>query len=522
MAIANAVARDKNVRCLVGPPINNWVGVYPQEHGQDHEFGAAIAAKTQADVLHVLVHDDSVMYYWLWRQGQLVDHYCSRPGYFGEEDFADENDARGNVGAFAAIITGRPQRLAGILDRDKEEVFETQRLVRFAKALGIANLAASYEDLQSGDYPGIRGRRQFLELPAPPATDGKPAKPLTTAQQRRQLIKRGLLYMEQGYRDTLPLVIRPIANGFLLATNELRDGQWKPRAELLVPPWKSTVRLDIGNGPGCVFVIGTAPQANRAAMLRGEVIEVWSVDSIRKVVEIASPAGTGWISMTPDGDHLICVSKAGSVMIRSDTGEMLGPVPLCAGGGAFHPSGRWMACVADAQQLVIVERPWTGDPQFRRFSEPPRMPPICASYERIFASGFSDGGSLLWCASMSGVLIYDWAAVVASPSDMPAPLRTVFTLNYNETGFHGIAITPQVVGEPMGTGLIFEMLDRQTILHRLDCVTGQMRQLLPLQGAMPSLYLSADGNSLLCDETAGGASRVRVWNYPALLQKPAI
>ncbi len=522
IAIAESVARDKKVRCLVGPPINNWVGVYPQEHGQDHEFGAAIAAKTQADVLHVLVHDDSVMYYWLWRQGQLVDRYCSRPGYFGDEDFADENSMRGNVDAFAAIITGRPERLAGILDRNKEEVFETQRLVRFAKALGIANLAASYEDLQSDDFPGIRGRRQFLELPAPPATDGKPAKPLMPAQQRRQLMKRGLLYMEQGYRDTLPLVIRPIANGFFLATNELRDGQWKPRVELLVPPWKSAVPLDIGDGPDCVFVTGTAPQANRAAMVRGDLIELWSVDPIRRVSEIAAPAGTGWISMTPDGEHVVCAAESRSVVIRSDTGERMGQIPCRAVQGAFHPSGRWMAFVVGGHQLVIVERPWTGDPQLRQFSQPPRMPSVCASYEQMFACGFSDGGRLLWSVSGSGILIYEWAAVVASGSDMPAPLRSVYTLSCDDVGYRGAPIGVGVIGEPTGTGLLFEMFDRQTMLHRLDCVTGQMRQLVPLQGAIPSLYLSADGNSLLCEETVGRAPRVRVWNYPALLQEPAI
>jgi hypothetical protein len=84
LAAATAVAEAMNIKCLVGPALNGWVGVYPEGNGQDHTVGERLAAAVGGHALHLLVHDDDVLAYWLWHDGKLVDRYWSAPGYFGD------------------------------------------------------------------------------------------------------------------------------------------------------------------------------------------------------------------------------------------------------------------------------------------------------------------------------------------------------------------------------------------------------------------------------------------------------
>jgi hypothetical protein len=60
---AERVASAGGIRCLVGPEIHGWVGVYPERQGQDQRVGEALAALLSADVLHLLLHDEDVFAY---------------------------------------------------------------------------------------------------------------------------------------------------------------------------------------------------------------------------------------------------------------------------------------------------------------------------------------------------------------------------------------------------------------------------------------------------------------------------
>jgi hypothetical protein len=57
-AVAEWVATEKKIHCLVGPELNGWVGIYPENNGQDETIAREIAQHLRADVLHLLVHDD--------------------------------------------------------------------------------------------------------------------------------------------------------------------------------------------------------------------------------------------------------------------------------------------------------------------------------------------------------------------------------------------------------------------------------------------------------------------------------
>ena len=89
-AAADEVARQRQIRMLIGPVLNGWVGVYPEGSGQDGTVGRDLAQRISGDVVHFLVHDEDIFAYWLYRDGQLIDSFHSRPGYFGEKDRAEE------------------------------------------------------------------------------------------------------------------------------------------------------------------------------------------------------------------------------------------------------------------------------------------------------------------------------------------------------------------------------------------------------------------------------------------------
>jgi hypothetical protein len=74
-AVAEEVARSLECRMLVAPAIDGWVGLFPEMSGQDERVGAAIAEQIDADVLHLMVHDDDVFAYWLYRESRLVDSF---------------------------------------------------------------------------------------------------------------------------------------------------------------------------------------------------------------------------------------------------------------------------------------------------------------------------------------------------------------------------------------------------------------------------------------------------------------
>ena len=59
LAAAEAVARELNLKCLVGPALGGWVGVYPEGHGQDQAVGERIAAAVGGHALHCTPGDDN-------------------------------------------------------------------------------------------------------------------------------------------------------------------------------------------------------------------------------------------------------------------------------------------------------------------------------------------------------------------------------------------------------------------------------------------------------------------------------
>jgi len=82
--VLSELAVKERFKCYLAPPINGWVAIYNDGHGQVL-IGDILANYFPQDILTVLVHDDDVFCYWYFKDGKLLDHYNSCPEYFGEK-----------------------------------------------------------------------------------------------------------------------------------------------------------------------------------------------------------------------------------------------------------------------------------------------------------------------------------------------------------------------------------------------------------------------------------------------------
>jgi hypothetical protein len=200
---AEAIASERGIKCYLGPLLKGWVGIYPQDNGQDASVGEAIAQQLSQPVLHLLVHDDDIFAYQLWRAGEQLDSYWSKPGYFDEGEREEQEHLPGNAEVIAQVFDCKVDALRELLRRDEPLIFEYERLQQFADLLRIPNALTAYEYLQAGERDGVRGWRQFEELPAAAISDAKTAKQQQRKEmtaQRKQLQKAGLLLAEKKYK----------------------------------------------------------------------------------------------------------------------------------------------------------------------------------------------------------------------------------------------------------------------------------------------------------------------------------
>lgn len=153
-----------------------WVSVYPDaKFTSNFKTFERLAKEGGAEhVIVFVVHDDSVLYYWLFRGGEVVDFYNSCPDYFGECEKADL-EAKGDARTFAGILdaAGR-KRLAKIIKPrmingedvgGEVPVFEAERLEAMADLLGIDGAVGSYDYLTAGErMPGVGPLKTLIKV----------------------------------------------------------------------------------------------------------------------------------------------------------------------------------------------------------------------------------------------------------------------------------------------------------------------------------------------------------------------
>ena len=164
-AAAEKVAEAMKIKMLIGPVLNGWIGIYPENNGQDERVGVELAKLLDGYVLQVLVHDDDIFAYWLHHDGELIDSYWSTPGYFGPKNRTAEQKMVGQPELFRPLIGDKINGLATMLDRSEPQpVFKSEKLDAFAKLLQISNALQAYEYIKDEDGEPVEAREQFEDI----------------------------------------------------------------------------------------------------------------------------------------------------------------------------------------------------------------------------------------------------------------------------------------------------------------------------------------------------------------------
>ncbi len=366
---AEQVAKARGIKCLLGPVLGGWVGVYPENNGQDQAVGLEIAQRLGCDVLHVLVHDDDVLAYWFWRGGKEVDSYWSLPGYFGEEGREEQEAMIGHPEIFGDLLRGGPEPMRELLRRDRDDfVFAMERLQQFATLLGIANAVTAYEYLKAGETDGIRGWMKFEELPAADVARQRQA----AKEERRQVtaLKRrlrdcGVLLLEVVAKNRQATSrVCSLKNGLALAWLSYRDAIGLPPLEFYSSPWKEAAIVPLDTATRVHSLARDSAGQRLAAALDDRVV-VWATEDWGVIREIRAPKGAAAVALSAQGRRLAYASREDIMVAEVDTGAQVSFPPLrnSAREMFFHPSGQYLTATQFHTSVTSLldtqaESPW--------------------------------------------------------------------------------------------------------------------------------------------------------------------
>lgn len=373
--MATKVARAAGIRCLIGPELNGWVGVYGQHHGQDQSFGAALAEELGGYVIHMLVHDDDVMAYWLWRDGKQIDSYFSAPGYFDEADRVEQEGMSGNPAAFEPLAGASASALSEILERwERAITFEMDRLDRVAQVLGIRNAVTSYEYLKSGEVDDIVRAGDFVEAPADLVEADAKARAAEEqariADEKARLARNAVIELTKSRLKRAYVLLCDVveerllpracatADGFLVAWEG--HGRAESRIELYRAPWGEAEPGEIETG-GQVNAVASDAAGRHVAMALGNRAVVWATRGWKPMLELVESDWAVRVALSADGKLLAYASREAVYVSEIGSGR---PVTALGGreGGelALHPSNEWIVAAGSALWIARVDsaHPW--------------------------------------------------------------------------------------------------------------------------------------------------------------------
>ena len=163
-------ACDGGKRFLLGPALDGWIAIYPDDSGQDERCTTILSKRLNTIVLCLTVYDSDLFFYNFIRNGELLNEFSSSPDYFEQVSSTEHQRLQAKPELFRGLV-GSPEQFAEITqllecgDNAPKFDFEEHRMEKFAALLGIRNTLTSYEYLTQGEHDGITGWEQFIHVP---------------------------------------------------------------------------------------------------------------------------------------------------------------------------------------------------------------------------------------------------------------------------------------------------------------------------------------------------------------------
>lgn len=564
-AVETLLRNDKSGRVLIGPLLNGWVAVYPNDALAAEDFTCTLSARLNTTVLALLLHDSDLTLYSHYHAGNLVDDYSSDPDCFEKVAPAEHERLKGRPELFGALLdsSDKVQALTSLLARgqNKKYVFEDDRFEKLARLLGLQNALTSYDYLTQGEAHGITRRKDFVHIPDLTAEKAaaKAAREVVRAELKR-LKNSGILAFDlkpKSFMAAVDVAFDPLSGGLLLNLNALYP-QAGQKLLQLKPPWTQEpepVDLGIDAAPGSLTF---SPSGKWLAGQDGR-LRVWNWNQ-RTPLTVGGP-GMWPVQFSPDEALLLCRSQIGFSVISLQTGETIQSAPAenhHPQTVAWHPESRFVVIRPRQDQLGLVDlqqgkltkvlysgrvQDWSplasifsGTLKEAGLSER-RIASVAQSFIRgsdePFNIRFSSDGRLLFCATTGGLRVLEWEKLLAAENATPRPLLATSPLALGSPPLEGQArhytnfVYDLALDEPAKRVLF---CDIQGIVWFLNLDERRAGALLKPPEKNPAwrLVLSPDRQHFCClctppvTERADKKGRLQIWNYQKLLRSSAL
>lgn len=569
--IVEGIARETKNRFLLGPELNGWIGIYPDESGQDAAVAATIAQRFSGFVLHLMVYDDDIFAYSLFRDGAPLNEYASRPDYFGEVTPEERERQRARPETFRDLIGSEEKitALAALLDTGENGpkfTFEQERLDQFAGLLGIENTFTSYEYLMDNDRDGIRGWKDFIHVPDLGAEKAaRKAAKLALRTEKARLQKTGLLFAEHqppGRKQERINAVGELCfspDGALFVIWKTYIGPRMPPALVqYTHPWVADPEPIILDYPIVFPANPCFSSSGRWFAFHDRELRLWDWRQ-RKLVTTAQTDAAP-VTFSADETALLCRRRKTLAFVSLEAPHTIRDINLAretTGLLALHSSKQFIATRHRQDQLGIIDAQtgaltnvlfigrildWSGlaptfVDQFKQAGVELNLDhwkqEFVRGAEQILNLEFSPDGRWLCAATTGGLCVWDWSELLAAQKSTPPArfqaaarpelLNGVFHVpEQYENYVHAIAID-EVHGRVLFAGI-------EGRVRHLSLKDGSSGVLLDPPGRQPisSMRLSPDRQALVCLTSAPFEERRRehgylqIWNYPALCQSAGL
>jgi hypothetical protein len=560
------VARELKRKFLVGPAIKGWIAVYPDESGQDDTCAIALAKRINTILLQLIVHDDDIFIYNLFRKGELLNEYSSKPDYFEEVSEEERERLKPKLESFRDLISSartleKISRLLGATEKTPEFVLEHERLSQFANLLGIHNTLTSYDYLMAGERAGVRDWKKFIHVPDLSAEKTARREAATALRREKLRLRRtGHLCNEWlppcGRQDAIfsqpDFCADPLNGGFLVLWRRIVGYGYPPQLHRLQPPWEakpSTVELTYpSTSPEGLMM---SPGGSWLAFWDRR-LQLW--DWRRRQMINETQLNAAPVAFTRDEKVLFCqaaeIHKQPQIftLITPETGQVVHTIKPGLGCGEVLTvdfSNKYVVARCSEDQFGIIGME-TGKLCKVLFSEVnPEAPDFMTAVEEARRLGLTDGtqhyglargtpklmtakfspdGRFLFCATTLGLRVYNWIELLASTGNTPTPLYSMTPVPeaVRLDLIHYDNIIYNIILDEIKDRLLFA--GRQGLIRFLNLNDGSMGILLNPPGKTPicRLQLSHDREFICChcipssDDRNKKPSRLQVWNYGAL------
>lgn len=570
-----SLASTHRKKFLVGPAIKGWVTVFPEDRGQDFDLSAALAQQISVPILHCFVYDDDIFSYQFYEAGKPVDTYNSCPDYFGDEE-GEAKERGGNAELLKPILPDAAKReeLAQLL-KEKESIFEGERLEKFATLLGLPNAVSSYEYLQDGERDGIQKWKLFVHIPdpTPERTAARAAKVRVTTELAR-LSKEGWLILDlAGEMTSHPLFhsspvwcLEPITGATLLGWAGTPIGPATPTRLSRINPRTGESTPTSVEVTGHLHRLAASSRWIAAGCACGDwKTQIWNVEDGSLVTEVPQSRAVEQVGFSQDGETLFSLSEqtltvihpAGTAPSRSIS------LPDAAQKFVLHPAGEYLAIQMQGL-LGVVHLPsgtalksvWIPEPsgptrdlmehaeasgigqKFLSAMEAhipkdqldetrARMARHCLPKQSLVSLSFGSSGNYLFCGTTAGLCVLEWEKILTAADQSPVtPLAFIKSEDtLPDDALKGSQRVMAVTVDSPARRILFA--DQEGKVRFANTMDNRIGDLLasPVRGSFYHLELSPDRSALVgtlwIPHKKGNKqepSRFQIWNYPMLCQ----